>query len=96
MGATMKRIIVLVLAIAPVCAIAAEPSTSCPSGYVTVVEEYMDIASSSCPSGYTSAGTATSCLASNPGGSCIMYAPVGVSYTDATGTYEFEQACAME
>ena len=92
----MKRIIVLVLAIAPVCAIAAAPSTSCPSGYVAVVEEHMDIANTSCPSGYTSAGTATSCIASNPGGSCIMYAPVGVSYTDATGTYEFEQACAME
>ena len=92
----MKRIIVLVLAIAPVCAIAAEPSTSCPSGYVAVVEEHMDIANTSCPSGYTSAGTATSCIASNPGGSCIMYAPVGVSYTDATGTYEFKRACAME
>ena len=72
------------------------PSTSCPSGYVAVVEEHMDIANNSCPTGYTSAGTATSCIASNPGGSCIMYAPVGVSYTDATGTYEFEQACAME
>ena len=52
----MKRIIVLVLAIAPVCAIAAEPSTSCPSGYVAVVEEHMDIANNSCTSGYTSAG----------------------------------------
>ena len=92
----MKRIIVLVLAIVPVCAFAAAPSTSCPSGYVAVVEEYMDIANTSCPSGYTSAGTATSCIASNPGGSCIMYAPVGVSYTDATGTYEFKRACAME
>ena len=96
MGHAMKRIIVLYLAIAPVGAFAAAPSTSCPSGYVAVVEDYMDIANSSCPSGYTSAGTATSCLASNPGGSCIMYAPVGVSYTDATGTYEFEQPCAME
>ena len=92
----MKRIIVLVLTIAPVCAFAAAPSTSCPSGYTAVVEEHMDIASSSCPSGYSSAGTATSCLASNPGGSCIMYAPVGVSYTDATGTYEYTSACAME
>ena len=94
----MKRIIVLVLAIAPVCAFAAEPSTSCPFGYVAVVEEHMDIANTSCPSGYgyTSAGTATSCIASNPGGSCIMYAPVGVSYTDATGTYEYTEACAME
>ena len=96
MGATMKRIIVLVLAIAPMGAIAAAPSTSCPSGYTAVVEEHMDIANSSCPSGYTSAGTATSCIASSPGGSCIMYAPVGVSYTDATGTYEYTSACAME
>ena len=92
----MKRIIVLVLAIAPVCAIAAEPSTSCPSGYVAVVEEHMDIANTSCPSGYTSAGTATSCIASNPGGSCIMYAPANTTYSDNTGSYVFEQACAME
>ena len=92
----MKRIIVLVLAIAPVCAIAAEPSTSCPSGYTAVVEEHMDIANTSCPSGYTSAGTATSCIASNPGGSCIMYAPANTTYSDNTGSYVFEQACAME
>ena len=92
----MKSMIVLVLAIAPVCAIAAEPSTSCPSGYVAVVEEHMDIANTSCPSGYTSAGTATSCLVTSPDGSCIMYAPVSVSYTDATGTYEYTEACAME
>ena len=92
----MKRIIVLVLAIAPVCAIAAEPSTSCPSGYVAVVEEHMDIANNSCTSGYTSAGTATSCIASNPGGSCIMYAPANTTYSDNTGSYVFEQACAME
>ena len=92
----MKRIVVLVLAIVPVGAIAAAPSTSCPSGYTAVVEDSMTIASSSCPSGYTSVGTATSCLASNPGGSCIMYAPAGVSYTDNTGTYEYTEACAME
>ena len=92
----MKRIIVLVLAIAPMGAFAATPSTSCPSGYVAVVEEHMTIANSSCPSGYTSAGTATSCIASSPGGSCIMYAPAGVFYKDATGTYEYTEACAME
>ena len=72
------------------------PSTSCPSGYTAVVEEHMDIANNSCPTGYTSAGTATSCLVTSPDGSCIMYAPAGVSYTDATGIYEFEQPCAME
>ena len=107
----MKRIVILFAFCCPVSAMALDiggeiigppvqiitaPSTSCPSGYTAVVEEHMDISNTSCPSGYTSAGTATSCLASNPGGSCIMYAPVGVSYTDATGTYEFEQPCAME
>ncbi|MBO8407434.1 MAG: hypothetical protein IAC77_03160 [Proteobacteria bacterium] len=92
----MKRIIFVILAIAPMCTFAAEPSTSCPSGYVAVVEDYMDIANSSCPSGYTSAGTATSCLVSNPGGSCIMYAPANTTYSDNTGSYIFDQACAME
>lgn len=92
----MRRIIFVILAIVPVGAFAVAPSTSCPSGYVAVVEEYMDIANSSCPSGYTSVGTATSCLASNPGGSCIMYAPANTTYSDNTGSYVFEQACAME
>ena len=92
----MKRIIVLVLAIVPVGAFAAEPSTSCPSGYVAVVEEHMDIANNLCPSNYSSAGTATSCIASTPGGSCIMYAPANTTYSDSTGSYVFDQACAME
>ena len=92
----MKRIFILIMAIVPIGAFAAAPSTSCPAGYVAVVESYMEIADSTCPAGYTSAGTADSCLASSPAGSCIMYAPVGVSYTDATGTYEYTEACAME
>ena len=96
MGRAMKRIIILCLAIAPVGAIAAAPSTSCPSGYTAVVEEYMIIADDACPAGYTSVGTATSCIASNPGGSCIMYAPANTTYSDGTGSYVFEQACAME
>ena len=92
----MKRIIVLVLAIVPVGAFAAAPSTSCPTGYTAIIEDHMTIANSSCPYSYTSVGTATSCIASSPGGSCIMYAPAGVLYTDSTGTYEYTEACAME
>ena len=92
----MKHIMILIMALAPIGAIAATPSTSCPSGYVAIVEEYMEIANSSCPTGYTSAGTADSCLVSTPSGSCIMYAPTGISYTDASGTYEYTAACAME
>ena len=92
----MKRIFILILAIVPVGAIAAAPSTSCPSGYVAVVEEYMEIANSSCQSGYTSAGTADSCLILSPAGACIMYAPANTEYSDSTGIYEFTAACPLE
>ena len=96
MGCVMKRIIFVLLAIAPYASFAAAPSTSCPTGYVAVVEEHMDIANSSCPTGYTSAGTADSCLVIVPSGSCIMYAPANTRYSDRSGTYIFEQACPME
>ena len=92
----MKRVIVLFLAITPIGAFAAAPSTSCPSGYATIEEEYMTIADGSCPTGYTAVGTADSCLISSPAGSCIMYAPANTQYTDESGTYEFEQACPLE
>ena len=96
MGVTMKGIIFVILAIAPMGVIAAGPSTSCPAGYTAVVTDYITIADAACPSGHTSIGTATSCIASNPGGSCIMYAPANTTYSDNTGSYVFEQACAME
>lgn len=89
----MKRVIFLI-ACAPIVAHATAPSTSCPAGYIAIDEEYITIATN-CPSGTISAGTAESCLVSNPAGSCIMYAPAGVSYTDDTGTYEFTDACPM-
>ena len=92
----MKRIFILFFAIAPCASFAVAPSTSCPSGYVAVVEEYMDIADGSCPSGYASAGTADSCLVSSPSGSCIMYAPANTQYTDLLGIYNFTAACPLE
>ena len=91
-----KFIFILFLLVLPISAFAAAPSTSCPAGYVAVVESYMEIADSTCPSGYTSAGTADSCLVSSPAGSCIMYAPTGVTYTDSGGSYEFTSACPLE
>ena len=92
----MKKIFILFLAIVPCASFAAAPSTSCPSGYIAVVEGYMEIANSSCPYGYTSAGTADSCLVTSPSGSCIMYAPANTQYTDASGTYEYTAACPLE
>ena len=92
----MKRIFILFFTITPCASFAAAPSTSCPSGYATIEEEYLIISDSSCPTGYTSAGTADSCLISSPAGSCIMYAPTGVTYTDDSGSYEFTSACPLE
>ena len=106
----MKHIMILFILCFPVSAFALDggiivgppvqaintPSTSCPDGYVAIEEEYMTIADSSCPTGYTSAGTANSCLASSPAGSCIMYAPANTRYRDWTGTYEFTAACPLE
>ena len=90
----MKRIVFL-LACVPIVARAAAPSVSCPSGYIAIDAPYITIATS-CPSGTVSIGDAESCLVSSPSGSCIMYAPVGMSFTDASGTYEFTEPCTMQ
>ena len=92
----MKYIKFLIMAIMPVGAFAAAPSTSCPSGYITIVEEYMTISDTSCPGGYVSVGVADSCLVSSPSGSCIMYAPANTQYTDLLGIYNFTAACPLE
>ena len=92
----MKRFFILFLTITPCASFAIAPSTSCPSGYVAIEEEYMTIADGSCPTGYTSTGTADSCLVASPAGSCIMYAPANTQYTDESGTYEYTAACPLE
>lgn len=92
----MKYFYVYLFLLIPSTVYAAAPSTSCPTGYVAIEEEYMEIADSACPTGYTSAGTSDSCLISSPAGSCIMYAPANTVYTDNTGTYEFTSACPLE
>lgn len=90
----MKKIILFFILL-PFYSYAAAPSTTCPTGFVTISEDFMIIENSSCPSGYTNVGTATSCLVSNPAGSCMMYAPANTSYTDSYGTYEFVEACPL-
>lgn len=93
----MKHLIFLLCILAGP-AFAAAPSTECPKTmlgyYIAITEPYITIATS-CPSGTTAVGTAESCLVSYPDGVCIMYAPVGMSFTDDTGTYEFTEPCTM-
>lgn len=70
--------------------------TSCPAGYVSVIEDYMTAVEGACPNGQISAGTAYSCLVSTPAGSCIMYAPTTVTYKNSSGSYTFTEPCAYE
>ncbi len=88
----------LFLCILPIfrTAIAAEPLTTCPNGYIQAEEKDTIIAPWSCPTGYLSGGTVTSCLTTAPDGFCIMYAPANTEYTDTTGTYEFTEICPLE
>ena len=90
----MKRIVFLFVCV-PLVAHAAAPITSCPSGYIAIDTPHITIATE-CPSGYIVIGEAASCLVSSPSGDCIMYAPVGISYTDSTGTYEYIEPCTMQ
>ena len=73
----MKKYLILFLLL-PCVANAATPSTTCPAGFTAVDERYLSIATS-CPSGTRSAGTADSCLATSPSGTCVMYIPAGTS-----------------
>ena len=90
----MKRIVFLFVCV-PLATHATTPSVSCPSGYIAIDAPYITIATS-CPSGYTAVGDAASCLVSSPSGDCIMYAPVGMSFTDNSGTYEYTEPCALQ
>lgn len=91
----MKFLIFAFIAVTCGVAYADAPSTSCPSGFVEIVEEHMTLANSSCPTGYTSAGTAASCLVSSPSGSCMMYAPAATAYNDTTGSYQYTEICPL-
>ncbi len=88
------KLLIFLMALVSLPAMAATPSTSCPTGFIAIDVPNITIATT-CPSGWMSVGDAESCLVSNPAGDCIMYAPAGVSYTDESGTYEFSDACAM-
>ncbi|MBQ4070199.1 MAG: hypothetical protein IKB05_02905 [Alphaproteobacteria bacterium] len=90
----MKRMILFFCCLS-VPAVAVAPSTSCPSGYISVGNDTNITVATSCPSGTLSVGTASSCLASDPSGTCLMYAPAGVPYTDERGIYEFTDVCEL-
>lgn len=77
---------------------ATELSTTCPSGYIAVIEDTFIIAddNNSCPAGYVVSGITTSCPALSPGaGTCFLYAEKNIDYTDTTGTFQFSDICPL-
>ncbi len=94
----MKYILFLLLLIMLDANAASLPSTTCPDGYIAIEEPYATLATE-CSSGMIVLPneylfTDEPCSYELKG-ICIMYAPVGVSYTDASGTYEFTEACPL-
>lgn len=76
-------------------AVAVAPRTKCPTGYVMQADKGSVIITdgTSCPTGYVAAGNANSCLVASTNGDCLMYAPMGQTFTDTTGSYEYTQSC---
>lgn len=90
------RLFFCFLLLCPVLCFADTLSNQCPEGWIAIeVSAGVKLMSQSdtCD-GYIK--QASSCLSANPSGTCMMYAPVGVSYTDERGVYEFTDVCEMQ
>lgn len=92
----MRNIMFAIFGFISVSAYAAAPATTCPAGYTTVNQSDIMLGSgTTCPAGYVAAGTVASCLATSLTGDCMMYAPMGVLYDDATGSYQWNVDCPL-
>lgn len=91
----MKYVLIFGLMILALPAMAAGPSTTCPSGYVTIEDKYITLADSACPSGSYRVADVTSCLISSPSGYCYMFAPTDITYSDTKGAYRYSQICPL-
>ena len=71
-------------------------STECPDGFIAVDEPSITISPTACLN-KAAAGDAETCFTESgrATGSCIMYVPAGVSYYDASGTYEYTAPCPL-
>lgn len=71
--------------------------TSCPDGYTQITFQYATVASAANVNYPVSAGKIPSCLDDSEflAPVCALYAPVGLSFTDDSGSFEFETACPL-
>ena len=68
---------------------------SCPSGFIAVNKPSVVIVNESCPSGYIATQNIESCIKSTSG-ICGLFADVGTSFEDESGTYVFDEVCVYE
>lgn len=74
---------------------AAGPVTVCPSGYIAVEEEFIQLMGNCAV--YNTVGSVNSCInGTSIDGVCMMYAPANTTYSDETGSYEFTEDCPLE
>lgn len=71
---------------------AATLAAACPDGWYAVEEPYITI-DTVCATGYEDFGVAESCEVTNPNSDCYLFAVAGVSYSDASGTFEYTESC---
>ncbi len=88
---------VLVASVLSSVANAAAPSTTCPTGYIAVVDKYVVLSGAACTNFYkATSSNIPSCLSgTSHGAKCWMYAPANMDFTDDTGTYQFTTACPL-
>lgn len=93
----MKNMLIFSVLCIPFSALAAEPYTSCPVGYIAV-NKNMIVKGESCPAGYIYFGNidAVNCTATSSEAMCVVYIPSNTNYTDSTGTYDFTSLCNID
>lgn len=95
----MKKFFLLPFVFIPEMVAAATLYSSCPSGYLTIIEKNAKIYASSYPTSYSFSSSyisSNSCSASTLPAVCYLYAQTSLSFSDSYGTYDFTNICQYE
>lgn len=94
-----KSFLLCVITIFPSLAYGELLYSSCPSGYVTIIEKNAKIYGQPWPSDYSAPSSfisSNSCSASTKPAVCYLYAQTGFDFSDTAGTYDFTSICQYE
>lgn len=94
-----KSFLLFVITIFPSLAYGEFLYSSCPSGYITIIEKNAKIYGQPWPSDYSAPSSfisSNSCSASTKPAVCYLYAQTGFDFSDTAGTYDFTSICQYE